>query len=265
MSENTTMTLGEAAREHLDVLDGADAVIIQAEVERFVRWAGADRKLAQLTAHQVASYAETLTGSVTDAARRGDAVKKFLAFANKVGYTTTNLGKHLRVKRKSRKTNHVPALETIEMTEDDRASLLAELESLKAKRPEIIDDIRHAMADKDFKENAPLDAAREQQGLNEGRIRKLEVTIGQVVVVEASASLKGDIVELGSTVILRNLKADKEVSYTLVRPTEIDAAQGRISFESPVGQAVLRKRVGDEVEVEAPSGTIRFRIERVGA
>ena len=264
MSGDTTITVGEAAREHLGMLSGAGTILVHAEVERFVRWAGADRDFSQLTAHQVASYAETLAVSVTDAATRSDAVKKFLAFANKAGYTSTNLATHLRIKRGSRKISKVPALETIEMREEDKMALVVELESLKVQRPEIIEDIKRAMADKDFKENAPLDAARERQAYTESRIRKLEMTIDLAVIVEDGEGPKGDVVELGSKVVLRNLKADKDVSYTLVRPAEADASQGRISFESPVGQAVLKKRVGDEVEVVAPSGTIRFRIESLG-
>ncbi len=63
--------------------------------------------------------------------------------------------------------------------------------------------------------------------------------------------------------ILRNLSSDAESTFTLVRPSEVNATQGRISFESPVGRALLRKRVGAEVEVEAPSGVLRFRIESV--
>ena len=263
MSDDTSITLSAAAREHLGVLSGTGTIIVHAEVERFVRWAGADRDLSELTAHQVASYAETLAASVTDVALRGDAVKKFLAFANKAGYTTTNLGTHLRIKRSRKKAAEAPALEEIEMREEDKAALVTELETLKALRPQIIADIKRAMEDGDFKENAPLDAAREQQGYTEGRIRKLEATIDQAVIVEASGGSKGDVVELGCTVVLRNLKANKEVSYTLVRPTEADASKGRISFQSPVGQAVLRKRPGDEIEVVAPSGTIRFRVESV--
>lgn len=259
------ITLADAAREHLTVLAGDDVTLVQAEVERFVRWAGADRQLGQLTAHQVASYADTLAGSVTDASRRGDAVKKFLAFVNKAGYTSTNLGTHLRIKRTTRKAKNVPALETIEMSEQDKAALEAELESLKAQRPQIIDDIRRAAADKDFRENAPLDAAKDRQGHVEGRIRQLETMLHQAVVVEAAAGPTGDVADIGCTVVLRNLQNDREVTYTLVRPTEADASQGRISFESPVGQAVMRKRVGDEVEVSAPSGAIHFRIESVEA
>jgi transcription elongation factor GreA len=83
------------------------------------------------------------------------------------------------------------------------------------------------------------------------------------VIIHEQAKPKGDIVELGCTVVLRNLKSNKEVSYTLVRPTEADASQGKISLDSPVGQSVLQKSAGEEVNVSAPSGNIRFRLERV--
>jgi len=263
MTNDATIKLVDAAREHLKGLRGDDVTATQAEVERFVRWAGADRVLGQLTANEVANYAETFSGTVTDAARRGDAVKKFLAFAKKAGYTSTNLGTHLRIKRSTKKASTTPILESIEMTEEGKAAVVVELAALKAQRPGIIDDIRRAMEDKDFRENAPLDAARDQQGYVESRIRRLEVTLDQIVIVEAAAAPAGDVVELGCTVVLRNLKSDKEVSYTLVRPTEADASQGNISFESPVGQSVFKKSAGDEVNVSAPSGNIRFRIERV--
>ncbi|MCH8009431.1 MAG: transcription elongation factor GreA [Chloroflexi bacterium] len=263
MSDDMTITLFDAAREHLKDLRGEDATAIQAEVERFVRWAGADRVLGQLTANEVANYAETFSGTMTDAGRRGDAVKKFLAFAKKAGYTSTNLGTHLRIKKRAKKAGTAQALDSIEMTESAKAAVVVELEALKAQRPRIIDDIRRAMADKDFKENAPLDAARDQQGYVEGRIRRLEATLDQVVIVEEGVKPKGDIVELGCTVVLRNLKSNQEVSYTLVRPAEADASQGKISLESPVGRSVLKKSAGDEVNVSAPSGNIRFRLERV--
>ena len=263
MSDEMTITLFDAAREHLKGLRGEDANAIQVEVERFVRWAGADRVLGQLTANEVANYAETFSGTMTDAGRRGIAVKKFLAFAKKAGYTSTNLGTHLRIKKSAKKASTLPAIESIEMTEREKAAVVVELESLKAQRPGIIDDIRRAMADKDFKENAPLDAARDQQGYVEGRIRRLEATLHHVVIVQEGAKPKGDIVELGCTVVLRNLKSNQEVSYTLVRPSEADASQGKISLESPVAQSVLKKSVGDEVNVSAPSGNIRFRLERV--
>jgi transcription elongation factor GreA len=119
------------------------------------------------------------------------------------------------------------------------------------------------MEDKDFRENAPLDAARDHQGYVEGRIRRLEATLQQAVVVQDDPAPSGHEVEIGSTVVLRNLESGAETTYTLVRPGEVDAAQGRISFQSPMGQALLLHRAGDQVDVAAPSGTRRFRIESV--
>jgi len=259
------ITLMSAAREHFEVLEGEDATIVRAEVERFVRWAGADRQLHQLTANEVANYGETFSGTVTDAAKRGEAVKSFLLFVKELGYTSTNLGAHLRIKRRSRKADRSQALEQVEVTAEEKAAMEADLANLKAQRPQIIDDIRRAMADKDFRENAPLDAAREHQAYVESRIRKLEVSIDQAVIVEAKAPPKGDVVEVGCAVVLENISNGKTAKYTLVRPGEIDAAQGKISYESPVGQALLNKVAGDEVEVGAPSGSIRFRIINVEA
>jgi len=124
-------------------------------------------------------------------------------------------------------------------------------------------DLKRAMEDKDFRENAPLDAARAQQGYVEGRIRDVETMLDRAVDVKDDTSSSPDTVHIGSTVILRNLVSDKEVSYTLVRPGEVNPAEGRISFESPVGRALLQHHAGDEVEVSAPSGTLRFRVDRV--
>jgi transcription elongation factor GreA len=234
------------------------------EVERFVRWCGADRILAELRGHEVATYAETLTGGVTDAGSRADAVRKFLAFAKKAGHTTTNLGTHIRLRKQApaRPTRATAMPIDVEMSEEERTALSAELDSLKAQRPQIVRDLQRAMADKDFRENAPLDAARERQGYVEGRIRALEQKLDRAVIV-GNAPASRHFVEVGSTVLLRNLQSGAEVTYTLVRPGEVNAGQGRISFESPVGSALLQRQVGDEVEVTAPSGTLRFRIERV--
>jgi len=194
-------------------------------------------------------------------------VRRFLAFAKKAGYTPTNLATHLRLRKTAaaRPSARGPAPKEVVLSEEQKRALTAELESLKAQRPKIVDDLQRAMADKDFRENAPLDAARQQQGFIEGRIRRLESTLEHAVVLEEGATGADDVVEIGSTVHLRNLASGAETTYTLVRPGEVNAAQGRISFESPVGRALLQRRAGDEVEVAVPSGTLRFRIERVKA
>src|SRR3990172_2448034 len=85
-------TLMDAARHYLASLSDKERIASQAEVERFVRWCGADRSCDQLRGQDVANYAETLTGTVTDATRRADAVRQFLAYAKKAGFTATNLG-----------------------------------------------------------------------------------------------------------------------------------------------------------------------------
>ena len=257
-------TLMEAARLFVAGLTDDDKIASQAEVERFARWCGADRSFEQLQGQEVANYAETLTGGMIGASDRADAVRKFLAFAKKAGYSSTNLGPHLRVRKTSakRKTKTVARTEVM-VTAQEKEDLSEELASLKVQRPQIVEDIRRAMSDKDFRENAPLDAARDRKAFVEGRIRTLEATLDNAVLIEQTASHSGDEVEVGSTVVLHNLKSGAEVTYTLVRPSEVNPAQGRISFESPVGRALISHRAGEEVEVATPSGAHRFRIERV--
>ncbi len=263
MPEKVTLT--EAAQRYLAALSDKERIASQAEVERFIRWCGADRDCGQLRAQEVANYAETFTGSVTDASQRADAVRKFLAFAKKAGFTSSNLGTHLRLRKfpAAPVAGRGAAPKEVQLSEQDRAALAAELDALKAQRPQLVRDIQRAMSDKDFRENAPLDAARQQQAYIEGRIRNLETTLDHAVVVENASTPSGSAVEIGSTVHLRNLTSGAETVYTLVRPAEVNAAQGRISYESPVGRALLQKRAGQDVEVAAPSGTLRFRIERI--
>jgi transcription elongation factor GreA len=118
--------------------------------------------------------------------------------------------------------------------------------------------LRLAAADKDFRENAPLDAMREYQGQTESRIRDLEAILESAVVVEHNAGALG--VELGSVIQLRDLASGEDLRYSLVDPTEANLAQGKLSVASPVGQALLGKESGQVVEVAAPVGTFRYQV-----
>jgi transcription elongation factor GreA len=256
------MTLSDAARSYFGTLDD-NHVASRSEIERFIRWCGANRTFDQIRGQEVANYAETLTGTVTDANERADAVRKFLAYAKKAGYSETNLGVHLRVRKSSAPKPKAARVQEIQMTEAEKAALEVELAELKAQRPRIVQDIQRAMSDKDFRENAPLDAAKDRQAYVEGRIRSLEAKLDHAVIVENSAPSSSHVIEVGSTVVLHNLSSGKQTTYTLVRPSEVNAAEGRISFESPVGRALLSHRAGEEVEVAIPSGTVRFRVERI--
>ena len=263
MVEQASVTLMEAARRYLAGLPSEQRIANQAEVERFARWCGADRTCDGLRGQEIANYADTLTGTLTDASRRADAVKSFLAFAKKAGFTDTNLGAHLRLRKTTSARAASRAAKEVQLSEQEHAALSAELERLKAQRPRIIQDIQRAMADKDFRENAPLDAARQQQSHVEGRIRTIEGILANAVIVKDERAAGSHVVEIGSTVLVRNLSSGAELSYTLVRPGEVNPAQGRISFQSPVGRALLLHQAGDEVAVEAPSGTLRLQIVRV--
>ncbi len=258
-----SLTLTEASRQYLSSLADEQRAEQQADIDRFVRWCGGDRLLDGLRGQDIANYAETLPGTMTDGSRRADVIKSFLAYAKKAGLTETNLGTHLRVRKSAGKSGPKTSTRETQLSEQEHAALSAELKGLKAQRPRIIQDLQRAMADKDFRENAPLDAARQQQGHVEGRIRTIEGMLANAVIVTDDRPAGGHLVEIGSKVVIRNLKSGTELTYVLVRPGEVNPAQGRISFQSPVGKALLLHQAGDEVDVEAPSGAIRFQIVRV--
>jgi transcription elongation factor GreA len=233
-------------------------------LQHFVRWFGGDRVVRTLRPADIERYGEETSKSAGEAPRRLEAVRGFLAFARKEGLTDTNLALHLRLRRTGAvdsAADHA-ASDRIELTAEGLNVLQNELTELIARRPEIAEELRAAMADKDFRENAPLDAAREKQAHLEARIRELEAILKRAVVVETTADASGR-ARMGSRVRLRRLDNNQEVEYTLVGPGEVDPRQRRISVQSPVGRAVVNCSPGDEVEVVAPAGVMRFRLEAV--
>jgi transcription elongation factor GreA len=158
------------------------------------------------------------------------------------------------------------AAPTVSLTTAGKEALESELEELKGQRPRIALELREARADGDVRENAPLDAAREAQGQLEARIREIENLLRMAVVEDnGAASSDNGVVRVGSNVVISNMATGAKLSYQLVNPAEARAGTGRLSADSPVGQAVMGKRAGDEVEVVAPSGIIRFRIDSIEA
>lgn len=259
-------TLTEAASQYLAALPQNQRQDSQPEVYRFVRWYGADRRTAELRGHDVSAYAEALGASAVDAPQRLEVLRGFLSFVRKQKFTPTNLATHVRLRKTSAKATAGGApLKEVHLTREGHTALQAELESLRAQRPRVADDLRKAMADKDFRENAPLDAAREHQAHLEARIREIEATLSHVVIVGSAPPASNARIGVGSSVVLRNLKSGAELRYVLVSPSEVNPADGKISIVSPVGKALMERSAGEEVEVKAPAGTIRFRIESVEA
>jgi transcription elongation factor GreA len=263
-SGRQVVSLSQAATLFLAALAPEVRQESQSEIHRFVRWYGADRPVAELRGHDIALYAESLGAATTDVVGRAEALRSFLAFAKKKGLTTTNLATHLRLRKSplNIEGGAATAAPPSQLTAEGHASLSAELESLKAQRPGIAEELRRAMVDKDFRENAPLDAMREHQAYVEGRIRQLEAILKHAEVVGGETA-PGAKTHLGSTVILRDLASGSAVNYTLVSPSEVSPAEGKISIASPVGKALLNRTVGEEVEVSVPAGRLHFRIEKI--
>lgn len=144
--------------------------------------------------------------------------------------------------------------EQIVMTQKNYDDLKKELDYLvKVKRPEIIERIAEARSHGDLSENAEYDAAREEQRSNEGKIAEIEYKIKNADI--RSEVTDNSYVHLNSVVTVFDGDLGEEETYTVTSVTEVDVMNGKISVESPVGAALLRKHVGDVVTVKCPDGS----------
>jgi transcription elongation factor GreA len=144
---------------------------------------------------------------------------------------------------------------TYQITEDGKHELETELDELKGRRGAIAEKIAEARDFGDLSENAEYDSAREEQGLVESRIAEIEDILLNADIIKATKSSK---VALGSKVELRTGK--KTVTYTVVGPVEADPLEGKISNESPIGEALMDKKVGDTVTINTPKGEITYEL-----
>ena len=138
-----------------------------------------------------------------------------------------------------------------------------ELEHLKVvKRKEVAGKIKEAREQGDLSENAEYDAAKDEQRDIEARIDELEKILKNVeVVVEEEVDLEK--INVGCTVLVHDDEFDEEIEFKIVGSTEANSLQGKISNESPVGQALMGKKVGDIVDVETPAGNIRYTVLKI--
>ena len=146
------------------------------------------------------------------------------------------------------------------LTRERLIELEKELQELKTNgRKEIASKIAEARSHGDLSENAEYDAAKEEQGLFELRISKLENILARARVIDSFQFPAGE-VHILSTVKVKNLKTNKVFQYTLVSPEEADFQAGKISVTSPVGQGLIGNKLGDKVKVKAPAGIMDFEI-----
>jgi transcription elongation factor GreA len=264
-SNNQSPSLGEAAAQFLATLSPQKREASQPEVYKFARWYGWERPFSRLAPPDVASYAEQQSPSDIDYAKKLEMVRSFLTYAKKAGWSRTNLATHL----KSKKTKAPPKVaarrgqpESASLTRQRYEELEAEIAGLKARSQELIREIQRAAADKDFRENAPLDAAREERGHVEGRIKELEETLkaANIIEEERKPALKTGV---GDIIILSDLDSGEEMRYMIVDPREVDALRGKISIASPLGRALIGRKNGEVVEITAPVGKLRYQIKRI--
>ena len=139
--------------------------------------------------------------------------------------------------------------------------LTTQLRSLKAERPKIVDAIEEARAHGDLSENAEYHAAKERQGQVEATIADLEDKLSRAQVIDPT-TLSGDKIIFGATVTLLD-EDDQPVRYQIVGLAEADAKQGMISYNSPLGRALIGRQVGEDVEVTVPSGDKFYHVEKI--
>lgn len=139
--------------------------------------------------------------------------------------------------------------------------LTADLKALRLERPRIVDAIEEARAHGDLSENAEYHAAKERQGQVEAQIAELEDKVSRAQIIDP-ATLSGNRVIFGATVTVLD-DDEKPQRYQIVGQAEADAKRGRISYDSPLGKALIGKQVGDEVEVTVPSGDRFYLVEKI--
>jgi transcription elongation factor GreA len=261
----------EAVAKYIATVSAEDRVYEQQELNKFIWWFGSDRSVDDLSTMVVEGYQSQVIESGADMTKRLTPVKAFLTFAQKQGFLPYNMAKFIKIRRTgAAKKNGVgagvrvskPAEEAVKLTAEGHAKMKAEYEHLTTEvRTHIADLLLEARRDKDIRENAGYDAAKQQQGMVEARIRELERILAVAEVIEENGDAS-DRVMIGSTVVICDLEDESEVCYMLVSPDEVNPREGKISTASPVGKALLDHREGDIVEVAAPAGTLRYRVVR---
>ena len=266
MAEVRSRSLIEALSQYLTTLNTKSRRDQQQELNRFVRWCGRDRGTGELTPPEVGEYAESAGLWGADSAKQLKPVRGFLTYLKTQGLSGISLAPHMkasRPKKGARRAFFKSATDRAELSPEGHKNLVSRLEMLKDERIKVVADIGRAMADKDFKENSPLDAAKERQGFIESGIRDLEGILAHAVITKPQAGKGDKRVRIGRKVTLKDTTSGKRVRYTLVDPRETDPVTGKISNASPVGKALLDRGIGDEVHITVPKGTLHYIIEKV--
>ena len=239
----------------------------QQEIGRMVRWLGPDRTVETITPSEIGVYSDEFAKrSSTDTSPQKVAhIKKFLAFLRSSEMTNSNLASHLRMKKsnvgKITKKLEDSKVQQINLTEAGYKDYEKQLKDYKSERPQLAEEVRRAAADGDIRENAPLDAAREKIEMVNSKIFEIESILKIANIIDNTSG--GDRIVIGSKVSVKNHNSNNNYDYQLVEANEANPLLGKISSVSPVGSAILGRRMGDEVTVSTPGGEQIYTIDSI--
>ncbi len=241
-------------------------------LRRFVRWCGPTTTANTVPPHRIELFLKEQLSSTTLPPRAYfSPLKLFFAFACAPdrGALTDNPMRRVRLPRGQGRTGRAAAEQapgpedSVLLTGEKLAEFQAEVERLKEEeRPRILRDLYEARIDGDLRENAAFDDAKKQQGMVEGRIRELEQMIRRAEILGDGEQPTGKVV-VGSLVELESPGSRRRRQFRIVSPEETDPRNGKLSYQSPVGQGVMGRSPGETVEVETPRGITHYRIVSV--
>ena len=264
--EQVSLSLNKAFQTYVRQMPQDTKKAAQPEIAKFVRWLGGDRLISSIVPSEIGEYNEIFGAKTAtrDATERLSAVKLFLTFLKKKEHIDVNLAQHLRL-RKSRVASKISATpnqtRSIRLTQSGYNEMKKQLTQLQNERVRIVEDIQRAAADGDVRENAPLEAAREAQGMAVGKIQEIEATLKVAVIIDAKNEDR-DRVHIGSKFQLTDTTSSKVFKYQLVEPNEANPLSSKISILSPVGSAILGHKLGDEIKVKTPRGEQVYKISK---
>ena len=235
----------------------------QNDLAKFVRWIGGDRSLVDLSPSELEDYSAKEGSSEPDSSRL-KTLRHFLNYAKKNGIVDVNMAIHVKIRRpnkKIRNSNVIHEISRPKLTQDGYSTLEVRLEHVQGELLLAAEEVKKAAADKDVRENAPLEAAREHLGKLDAERRELQDTLSTAQII--SAEITGGSAHQGGMVKLRDLSNGRIDSWLLVDSREASLSDGKLSISSPVGRAVLGFYAGQEFTVDTPGGEVKYKLLEV--
>ena len=262
-------TMIEALKYYVKTIPLSERMNERAVVADFVTNIGEEKLLSNLKPPEVGDYSQQITSRMAnaDTQSRLTSIKKFLSFlhTSELIDNDLNIPSHLRSKRilaNKRTKNKISTFEEgPRLTKSRAKTLINQLEKLNKQKMDLAVDIQNAAADGDVRENAPLEAAREAQGMVMVKITDIENLMrGAIIIDDGSQSLLKGKINIGSKVTIENQNNKEVNTFQIVDFHEADPLNSKISSDSPVAKSILGKSKGETVSVKSPTGTIDYKI-----